>query len=461
MVLSFIITPLQFGVLGLIDTISGTFTVLFNFGFNLILKKMFPFYRDEDKGHHGFLAFGLMLSIFGAGLAIGVYYLLEDWILESKDDSSLLRSFAFLIPPLILFRILFLNIDGYVKMLFKTVVGTFLDSFLSKIVLFAGAMLISFAIIEYHHLVYVYAASLALPGIVILFFAFARTKEIRMPSTELTSKRKELSSYVLFGVLSGTSGSVVQYTDSWMIHSMISDEMVGVYQLMFFAAVLISIPAKGVKKITSVVIAESWKDKDHDNIQTVYSKSCTNLLLIGFYIFLVGWACITPVFYYLPEYEVGKYVFFWIGLGKVVELGTGVNSDIIETSDKYKYNTYFAVVLALLVLVLNYFFIKQWSLVGAGIASFCAMTVINLLRWAFIRRHYGFRAFTTDFFKALLLGLVFLAAISFIDYDAHPIVKIVVNGIVVTIVYWAIALQMKISEDINAWVRKIVRRFVG
>ena len=461
LMMPFVITPLQIGLLGLIDTISGTFTILFNFGVNLILKRLFPQYRDEENGHHGFLVFGLLISLFGAVLAIGTYYLIEDWVLYSNEENQELARYAYLIPPVILFRIIFLNVDGYVKMLFNTVIGTVLDSLISKIFLFIGLLLMTLAVINYDVLMYIYAFVLAMPGMVIIFVALKKTKKLTWPKSDLLSNRKKIRTYMFFGVLTGASGSIVQYTDSWMIHDMISDDKLGIYLIMFFASSLILIPAKGVKKIAAVVIAESWNRNDRDNIQLVYQKSCVNLLLIGSYIFLVGWACIDPVLEYLPDYTEGKYVFFWLGLGKVVELGTGVNADIIETSERYKFNAYFSGILAICVIGFNLIFIEQLGIVGAGLASFLAMALINALRFLLIKYKFGFQAFNTDFYKSLVLALVFLAIVTFVQYELHPIAKLLINAFVVTAVFWWIAIKLNLSKDINEWLKKIRLRYLG
>ena len=54
-----IISPAQVGLLNLLDSISGIFVTIFSLGFEQILAKMFPSYRDDEKGHHGFLVFGI------------------------------------------------------------------------------------------------------------------------------------------------------------------------------------------------------------------------------------------------------------------------------------------------------------------------------------------------------------------------------------------------------------------
>jgi len=168
----FVLEAYQIGIVSIIDAIAGSFSLIFNMGYHLVLKKMFPNYRNEDDGHAGFLALGIFLTLFGFLTGFGIYYFFEDFILSNNsEDINLIKPFAFLIPILIFFKILFVNIDGYVKMLFKTVIGTFLDGFVTKIIVFTGILLFIYSIIDYEYFVYIYTASLSIPGLVILIYA--------------------------------------------------------------------------------------------------------------------------------------------------------------------------------------------------------------------------------------------------------------------------------------------------
>ncbi|OIQ33054.1 MAG: hypothetical protein BM555_04665, partial [Crocinitomix sp. MedPE-SWsnd] len=69
MIMPFFFSTAQIGLLNMLDSISGSFYSLFHMGYGLLLKRMFPHYRDEDKGHHGFLALGIMISLVGIILA--------------------------------------------------------------------------------------------------------------------------------------------------------------------------------------------------------------------------------------------------------------------------------------------------------------------------------------------------------------------------------------------------------
>lgn len=454
----------ELGLIQLLDTISGTFVSLFSLGYNQVLVKIFPNYRNDERGHHGFLLLGLLLSLIGISISCLIYYFFGESFVKTDTDMDLYKRFGFLIFPMIFFRIVFFNIDGYAKMLYQTFIGVFLDTFLSKVFIMAAMILYVTAAISFDYFVYFYAFSFCVPGLLVLIFAFVKTKKIVLPSKELTSpaERKKIYEYILFGMLMGASGSIVLYIDNLMVAGMISFEMVAIYSLMFFAARFILIPSNAIIRIAQVVIAEAWVQQDLKTIREVYEKSCVNLLLIAVFLLGLGWTVLNIVLTLHPnyaEYAPYSYLFLILGTGIAIEMGTGVNTAIIGSSKHYKYNMYFNVILALLAIALNYFLISSYQLTGAAVASVVAMTLVNFGRWFLLYKVYQLQPFNRNFLKALLLSAAFLVLCIYIDYEAHPYVKIALNVVVLSALFWGVVVLLKLSVDINKWLLKMKHKF--
>ncbi|MBK8925568.1 MAG: oligosaccharide flippase family protein [Crocinitomicaceae bacterium] len=454
----------EFGLLGVLDSISGIFVTVFSLGYNTILHQLFPKYRDDERGHHGFFMLGILLSLIGIGISFIIYYFFGHHLLNSDTDLQLFQKFSLLVFPMIFFRILFFNVDGYTKMLYQTYIGTFLDTFLSKILIVAAIIAYAFLWIDFERFVYLYAFTFCVPGLLVLCFAALKTKKITLPSKKLfePAERKKVREYILFGILIGASGSIVIYIDQLMLTKMISLEMGGVYTLFFFAARFILIPANSILKIAQVILAESWKNNDMKNIGDVYEKSCVNQLLIGAFLLGVGWAVLDPILQLHPkflEYAPYQNLYLILGTGILIEMATGVNTAVIGTSSIYKYNMYFNLVLAVLVIILNYYFIKEWNLTGAAMASAIAMTIINFARWYLLYRKYGLQPFKLPFVKAFIFSAVFIILCILLRYDMNPYWKILINGTVLTTVFWVFAILFNLSDDVNNWVRKMKTKY--
>ena len=75
--MSVLITEAQIGLLTLLDAVSGVFMIVFSLGYEQVLAKMFPRFRNEKNGHHGFLMFGIILSLVGIALSFIIYFYLK------------------------------------------------------------------------------------------------------------------------------------------------------------------------------------------------------------------------------------------------------------------------------------------------------------------------------------------------------------------------------------------------
>jgi O-antigen/teichoic acid export membrane protein len=457
-----VLTEFQIGFLALLDAVSGVFVTVFSLGFEQVLARLFPQFRDDDKGHHGFFLLGVFISLTGVILSFIAYFFLQDLFLPNATTSGSHTSFAIFIFPLILFRILFRNMDGYAGMLMNTVLGAFIEGLVSKLLLLLGLMGFALSFLDFDYLIVIFVFSICFPGMVMLLYGLFKTPKIVLPSNEFTKPklRKQIIQYIGFGVLMGASNSIIFYVDSLMVNKLISLEALGVYATFFFAARLMAIPSRSLVKISTVVLAESWKEKDMDNIDDVYKKSCLNQLLIGTFLLGLGWSCLEPALTFLPGDKAGLYqgsmhVFFFLGLGLLIELGTGVNSAIIATSDKFKYNTYFSLLLAVCVILLNYIFIHFYDIVGAAVATMLSMTIVNVLRWLFLYKTYKLQPFDLKFMKAVLFSVLFIGLAYLIDYQVSPLIKILINGFAFSALFVAAIFILKLSPDMGGLLNKL------
>jgi len=461
--LAIFVSDTAMGVIDLLDVITRIFSIIFDFGYNQVLLRIFPKYRDEEGGHAGFFLFGVFISIFGAILGLAVYFLLFDY-LSPRDPLTggylYLKIFTFLLPFVIIFRILYKNLDGYARILFASVLGTVLESVVMKGVILAGVLLTFANILVFKDLLYVYIIALSLPGLLVSFYALYKTKKIILPRKDIfRDNKKQLPSLMLFGVLLGASSMIIMSIDKIMINNMIGTDAVGVYGQMFFAAILVSMTSRGVKRISSTALTEAWNANDRENIDQIYKRSCLNQMIIAFFILIVGWACIEPATDLLGKYQEGIYVFLFLGLGQLFEMMTGVNAEIIGTSKYYRFNTYFNLTLAVLVIVLNFIFINLWNITGAALASFIAIVLVNSIRWFFLYKRLGFQPFNLSFMKAMIPGVLLMAGITLFDYEMRPSYKILINASVLTGLYWFLVIKLRLSADINGWLTKIRNKF--
>ena len=74
--------------------------------------------------------------------------------------------------------------------------------------------------------------------------------------------------------------------DMLMIEHYLDLKQVAYYGLAFFIGSVIRVPSRSISSISSPLIAKSFEENNLSNIQSIYSKSSINLLIIGAVLFL-------------------------------------------------------------------------------------------------------------------------------------------------------------------------------
>ncbi len=261
-----------------------------------------------------------------------------------------------------------------------------------------------------------------------------------------------------FSILAGFGSSIVFNIDKIIVNQMIDLGSTGVYTIAFFFGTLVIIPSRPLLKISGTIIAESWKSNNLNEISKIYSKSCLNQFIIGGLLFIGIWANIENIMQILgPEYYNGKWVIFFIGLGYLIDMMTGANSQIISFSRHYKIMLLFVVALIILVVVNNLIFIPIWGITGAAIASAFSMFLNNLMRYIYLFRKYKFQPFN---YKFLLVAL-FLAVAYFVSLfipELKLIPDIAMRSICITAIYTILTVAFGVSEDVNFIMKRILGR---
>ncbi len=143
-------------------------------------------------------------------------------------------------------------------------------------------------------------------------------------------------SVAIFSILAGIGGNIVFSFDKIIVNQMLGLSATGVYTIAFFFGTLVVIPSRPLLKISGTLIADAWKRNDVSYITDIYKRSCINQFIIAAFLFGGIWVNIDNILIILgPEYASGKWVIFFIGLGYLIDMATGVNGLIIGYSKYY------------------------------------------------------------------------------------------------------------------------------
>jgi O-antigen/teichoic acid export membrane protein len=134
-------------------------------------------------------------------------------------------------------------------------------------------------------------------------------------------------------------------------------------------------------------------------------KSCLNQGVVGVFMFYNLIILLPLVFVILPsEFEEGKWVIFFIALGNLVKLSTGLNIQIISFSKYYKTNSILMVLYVLLMILVNLITIPKLGITGAAIGSFVASVIYFLSASIFLSSRFEFKLINPELFHPYIIA---------------------------------------------------------
>ncbi|WP_372752556.1 lipopolysaccharide biosynthesis protein [Labilibaculum sp.] len=451
----------QIGLLNWLVALSTIAAQFSSFGFNGVTARLFPYFRNENRNHNGYLFILFWVGMFGFALSLVAYFLLEPVAFAVySDESPLYLNYLFYLIPLVFFTLFYNLFDGYNRVMYDAVSGTFYRDIVFKVIVLGIIILYWKELLDFTQFVFFYVIAFCLPT-VLLFLLLVKRGQISFSSNLkfVTPKlRKSMISVSLFGLLNGLSDKFANQLDRIMIVSYIGLGANGIYATMANFGVLVSMPARSLRKIASTVIAEAWKKKDLDMIAKIYSQSGLHQFMLGCLLFIGIWVNIDNVIEIVTKnYSTGKYVVFFIGISHVIQMLSGVSGVVIQASPKYRIQTLFMGFYGVFIVLTNLIMIPIWGIVGAAIASFTASFLYNLLKYLFLWWKYGFQPLTIRYVYVLGIALIaYYIGYLFPTMDWF-ILDIVLRSTLVGFVYLLLSFSMRISDDFNGFVKKYLK----
>ena len=122
-----------------------------------------------------------------------------------------------------------------------------------------------------------------------------------------------------------------------------------------------------------------------DKMKDLYTRVSSVSLVVGLGLFLLVWVNVDFLFSFLKyEFKAGIWVFFFLMMGRLMDMFFGLNGSIFNTSKKYKYDVVFTLFLIFAVYYLNTIMIPLWGMSGAAISTALAFFVYNIGRMIFV-----------------------------------------------------------------------------
>jgi O-antigen/teichoic acid export membrane protein len=259
----------------------------------------------------------------------------------------------------------------------------------------------------------------------LLYFPFiAKRLGLRFSGEEL----KRLLSYGLPLVLSGLAMVVLSSADRYYLNHFSTLSQVGLYALGYQLGMVVLVVL--VNPLSLIWPPMLLAVKDDPEAREYYSRSLTYFLLLGMFIScgVAGLAkeilhvIATPAFY--PAYKIVFLICLsYVSLGAVRILHVG-----IALQRKTQYEPLVVGIPAGINLLLNYFFVQRWGMMGAAWAMLLCCVLMAILQYAIAVRFYVVPYEWGRITKIILSGIALYVVLHFVQIGAI-VPAIVVKGL--------------------------------
>jgi len=448
-----LLTPEQIGLTAILVAVSAVYSQFSTLGFTKVTERLFPYFRDKEKNHNGFVFLTLVVGLVGFAISLVTFFILKPYIIEhNPNESALLVKYIWYLVPLIFFRMFSIMLDTYNKMLFDATTGSILADFVFRICTLSllGTYFLDW--INFSQFVFGYVFFMCFPAIYLAGLLIYRKQFDIRPKLEFikTPLKREMISLSVFGMISGLSAVALKNIDTIMFTAYTSLSMGGIYNISFYFGTVIVIPSVALSKISSTIIADAWKNNDLKTIDDIYYKSSINQFLAAMLLFILMVANLHNIFKILPpEYKGGEWVIILVALSNLIVSSTGTSVAIIGTSNKYKIQTYSMGLLVVLVIIFYMIFIPLWGMIGVALGSLLSVSGASLLRVFYLQRSMKLFPYKVTHLKCLVIGLLAFAIGKIIPVFDFYLIDLFIRCSAIAVIFVGLSYTFGISEDMN------------
>ncbi len=428
-----------------------------SFGVQHTLIKYFSEAQSKEERDR-LLWFVLLLPLVIIALILPFYFQFNTALLEliAGKGNGVYR-FPFLILAIAISTAYFEVFFSWLRVHLKTVFGNFLKEVYPRVLVFLLLMayilewidldgFINFLIIGY------YLRLLCVMGY--SFFIYIPSFNFHLPSNWTSLLR-----YSALIFLSGAAASFILDIDKSMIFAITKDENVAFYAVALYIAALIEAPGRAMFQITSPMVAQAINSNDLNRLEELLKKSSINLMVVSGLAFLIVNLNLLDFYKLINQsgYASAFSVVIIISLGKFFSMSMGCLNNIISNSKYYPYVFWFSVSSAVLAVLLNYYLISAYGIMGAAFATLIVILFINSCKLILI--YYAFNIHPYNRKSLSIIGSIFLiyGMVYSIPSIGSPILAILLRSLAILILFLVPFYFFKWSSEIAAVLKRFNR----
>lgn len=422
------------------------------------LTKFYPYYKSHcpEKKNEQF-SIALVVSLIGFSIVALLGWLGKGLVIQKYGGNApgLITYYQWLFP-LGLGMTLYLLLEAWAWNLKRSILTNFLKELVWRLYITVLIGAYYFKWIDFTQFVRAFALSyLFISAILMAHLLYTGKLPFSFRISRLTKRiRRVIIGLCLFIFLGSAILQLALVFDSLVISSILQGALaqLAIYSLAQNMAAVIQAPQRGLVSASISPLSIAWKEKNLTEIQRIYQRSSINQLIFGaalLCLFALDFQEGIDAVGLQASYQSAFPVVLILGAARLVDMGTGLNTQIIQTSTRWRFELWSGMALLIITLPSSYWLTKSYGIVGTALAQLISISCYNLIRIIFLWRNFSLFPFTRQSLWVLLLaGLCYGLTKTATDM-LQGWTALVLQSALFVMLYASLVYKLNLSPDIK------------
>lgn len=452
----------EYGVISLGIVIVSILSGIAILGLDLGVLRYVSFYKakDDEERARGSIRSAMLISGTTGLIFFIILFLNSSFVSKlffgDENFGYIIKILSLTIPFYVLARLMLSCLKAFEKIKYAIYSENFAENILkiltALVFIYAFGMGITGAALS--HVVAIFSVG---------FFSFYfLNKKVFKISGKYISTTKEIVSYswpLALGVLSGLS---ILWMDNLMIGYLLKDAVkLGIYNAAAPTATLMLITSYAVLSLFTPIMSGLLAKKDKKNMEIGYKSVVKWSLLINLPLFLIMFVFSKDILSILfgEIYSVGGGTLSFLVIGYFFYTVLFASRNVLEVFKRTKLVMFNFVSVGILNIVLNYYLILRYDIIGAAISTAISLTLLSLMYLFEVWFLEGMNPFKKSYISILIINFgLFYLIYKIFNFMDKSILYFVLFGITFGVLYLGLLIKFKCLDNEELYFLKNLRK---
>jgi O-antigen/teichoic acid export membrane protein len=418
-------------------------------------------YDLNDPKRPVLITYSLVTPLVTTGLFCIPYFLLKSYVIGRYQgfDRQYIEEFYLWLPILGLLLSYMTMLEYYLAAQMKLALGASMREVVLRVLNIILIALFYSGLVDFHQFV-IGTVLVHLVPIVALYYFSTKTKGFGISFNWRAFSRDELYRVVHFSwyhMLITVTANLTAMLDVLLL-GMLSPaglKDVAVYNLAIFLISVLAIPHKAMSGAAFPKINEVFVNKGSE-LSDLFTRSAINIQIVsvGMWVLILAnrynAAAILP-----PGYEAIAPVFVILSIGRMMDMVTGLNTELISITNHYKFLFRLTVLLLICIIAFERIFIPQYGIYGAAWVATLTLAAFNVVKLIFLYKKMKLLPFTKQTLVILAIGLTVFLVNYMLPVLSSPVLDAVIRSFIIVLIYGGLLVTFRPSPDLTHFISQV------